>query len=162
MSIRPTIVSSTTAKTCWAYPYWPFRDSRVGVSCSDRHEEHPVCPGLPSAQQRKIRRRPLGSLVLRVRTLDPKDAWLREHLQSGPSGWILRAGAPAGKTRLGFSHFSPRSLRRCFMTRAIELGIDFKTIASWQGHRDGGVLIAKTYSHLRNEHSDNMAKKLVM
>jgi integrase len=68
----------------------------------------------------------------------------------------------AACTRLGFSHFSPRSLRRCFITRAIELGIDFKTIASWQGHRDGGVLIAKTYSHLRNEHSDNMAKKLVM
>jgi len=27
-----------------------------------------------------------------------------------------------------------RPLRRCFVTRAIELGIDFKTIASWQGH----------------------------
>jgi integrase len=63
--------------------------------------------------------------------------------------------------RLGFPAFSPRSLRRCFITRAIELGVDFKTIASWQGHRDGGVLIAKTYSHLRNEHSDAMAKKLV-
>jgi integrase len=68
----------------------------------------------------------------------------------------------AACTRLGFGHFSPRSLRRCFITRAIERGIDFKTIASWQGHRDGGVLIAKTYSHLRNEHSDNMANKLVM
>ncbi|MCP5519498.1 MAG: hypothetical protein H7A45_19825 [Verrucomicrobiales bacterium] len=63
--------------------------------------------------------------------------------------------------RLGYPHFSPRSLRRCFITRAVELGIDFKTIASWQGHRDGGVLIAKTYSHLRNEHSDAMARKLV-
>lgn len=63
--------------------------------------------------------------------------------------------------RLLMQHFEPRSLRRCFITRAIELGVDFKTIASWQGHRDGGVLIAKTYSHLRNEHSDNMAKKLV-
>ena len=62
--------------------------------------------------------------------------------------------------RLKFPHFSPRSLRRCFITRAIEKGVDFKTIASWQGHRDGGVLIAKTYSHLRNEHSENMAKKL--
>jgi integrase len=62
--------------------------------------------------------------------------------------------------RLDFPAFSPRSLRRCFITRAIELGVDFKTIASWQGHRDGGVLIAKTYSHLRNEHSDAMAKRL--
>ena len=63
--------------------------------------------------------------------------------------------------RLKYPHFSTRSLRRCFITRAIELGVDFKTIAAWQGHRDGGVLIAKTYSHLRNEHSDNMARKLV-
>ena len=62
--------------------------------------------------------------------------------------------------RLKLPHFSPRSLRRCFITRAIEKGVDFKTIAGWQGHRDGGVLIAKTYSHLRNEHSNNMAKKL--
>jgi integrase len=63
--------------------------------------------------------------------------------------------------RLGFPHFSPRSLRRCFITRSIEVGIDFKTIASWQGHRDGGVLIAKTYSHLRSEHSDAVALRLV-
>jgi integrase len=62
--------------------------------------------------------------------------------------------------RLKLQHFSSRALRRCFITRAIERGIDFKTLSSWQGHRDGGVLIARTYSHLRNEHSENMAKKL--
>jgi integrase len=63
--------------------------------------------------------------------------------------------------RLNMPHFSPRSLRRCFITRAIEMGIDFKTIAAWQGHRDGGVLIAKTYGHLRSEHSEAMAQRLV-
>jgi len=62
--------------------------------------------------------------------------------------------------RLEFPPFTPRSVRRCFITRAVELGVDFKTIAGWQGHRDGGVLIAKTYSHLRSEHSDAMAKRL--
>ncbi len=62
--------------------------------------------------------------------------------------------------RLGYPHFTQRALRRCFITRAVELGIDFKTIAGVQGHRDGGVLIAKTYSHLRNEHLDRMAEKL--
>jgi hypothetical protein len=39
--------------------------------------------------------------------------------------------------------------------------MDFKTVAALQGHTDGGVLIAKTYSHLRTEHVDNMAAKLV-
>ena len=62
--------------------------------------------------------------------------------------------------RLGLPHFTVRSLRRCFITRAVEKGVDFKTIAAWQGRQDGGLLIARTYSHLRNEHSDNMAKKL--
>jgi len=62
--------------------------------------------------------------------------------------------------RLKLANYSSRALRRCFITRAVELGVDFKTIAGWQGHQDGGVLIAKTYSHLCNEHSDNMAKKL--
>lgn len=63
--------------------------------------------------------------------------------------------------RLNLPHHSHRSLRRCFVTHCIEQGIDFKTISAWQGHTDGGVLIAKTYSHLRTEHADNMAAKLV-
>jgi len=72
---------------------------------------------------------------------------------------VKKALAAACK-RLSLQAFSPRSLRRCFITRAVEHGIDFKTIAAWQAHRDGGVLIAKTYSHLRNEHSESMAKRL--
>lgn len=72
---------------------------------------------------------------------------------------VRKALAGACK-RLGYPHFTQRALRRCFITRAVELGIDFKTIAAMQGHRDGGVLIAKTYSHLRNEHLDRMAEKL--
>lgn len=62
--------------------------------------------------------------------------------------------------RLNLPHYSHRSLRRCFVTRCIELGMDFKTVAALQGHTDGGVLIAKTYSHLRTEHVDKMAAKL--
>jgi integrase len=62
--------------------------------------------------------------------------------------------------RLNYPQFTSRSLRRFFITRAIELGVDFKTISAWQGHRDGGVLIARTYSNLRSEHSDNMASKI--
>lgn len=74
-------------------------------------------------------------------------------------GDIRKALAGACK-RLGYPHFTQRALRRCFITRAVELGIDFKTIAGMQGHKDGGVLIAKTYSHLRNEHLDRMAERL--
>jgi integrase len=62
--------------------------------------------------------------------------------------------------RLGFSPFSQRSLRRMFITRAIERGCDVKVIAQWQGHRDGGKLILDTYSHVNPIHSDRMAALL--
>src|SRR2546430_13030605 len=77
-------------------------------------------------------------------------------------GWTHRLRCEATLTtacrRLKLPHFSSRSLRRCFITRAIEKGVDFKTLASWQGHRDAGVLIAKTYTPLRNQHSENIPK----
>jgi integrase len=60
--------------------------------------------------------------------------------------------------RLNFPSFSQRSLQRMFITQAIERGVDVKVIADWQGHRDGGVLILKTYSHVRAAHSQRMAK----
>ena len=60
--------------------------------------------------------------------------------------------------RLGFPNFTQRSLRRMFITRALERGVDVKVIAQWQGHRDGGKLILDTYSHVRPEHSNRMAQ----
>jgi integrase len=60
--------------------------------------------------------------------------------------------------RLGYPPFSQRSLRRLFITRAIEKGVDVKVIAEWQGHRDGGKLILDTYSHVNPAHSQRMAK----
>jgi integrase len=60
--------------------------------------------------------------------------------------------------RLGLPSFTHRALRRMFITRAIERGVDVKVIAQWQGHRDGGKLILQTYSHVRPEHSNRMAQ----
>lgn len=59
--------------------------------------------------------------------------------------------------RLELPPCTHRSLRRMFITRAIEKGVDVKTLAEWQGHRDGGKLILQTYSHVRLEHSNRMA-----
>jgi integrase len=60
--------------------------------------------------------------------------------------------------RLDYPPFTQRSLRRMFITKCIELGIDIKVIAQWQGHADSGVLILRTYSHVRPEHSNRMAQ----
>ena len=62
--------------------------------------------------------------------------------------------------RLGYAPFTQRSLRRMFITRCIELGVDVKCIAQWQGHRDGGKLILDTYSHVNPVHSNRMAALL--
>jgi integrase len=60
--------------------------------------------------------------------------------------------------RLDYPPFTHRSLRRMFITRAIEKGIDVKVIAQWQGHTDGGKLILDTYSHVNPVHSNRMAQ----
>jgi integrase len=61
-------------------------------------------------------------------------------------------------TRLGLPNYTARSLRRLFITTAIERGVDVKVIAQWQGHRDGGKLILDTYSHVNPVHSRRMAQ----
>jgi len=62
--------------------------------------------------------------------------------------------------RLGFPRFGHHTMRHFFCSNAIEAGCDFKVIAEWLGHKDGGVLVAMTYGHLRSEHSAAMAKRL--
>jgi integrase len=59
-----------------------------------------------------------------------------------------------------YPHFTHHSLRHFFVSNAIEKGVDFKTIAAWVGHKDGGLLVAKTYGHLRDTHSFEMAQRM--
>jgi len=62
--------------------------------------------------------------------------------------------------KAGLPHFTHHHLRHFFCSNAIEAGVDFKAIAGWLGHKDGGLLAAKTYGHLRDEHSALMAKRM--
>jgi integrase len=76
-----------------------------------------------------------------------------------PIGQARKALANACE-RLGLPAFTHRSFRRMFITRALELGIDVKVIAQWQGHKDGGKLILDTYSHVNAPHAQRMAQLL--
>ncbi len=60
----------------------------------------------------------------------------------------------------GLPKFLHHSMRHYFCSNAIEAGIDFKVIAGWLGHKDGGLLVSKTYGHLRDAHSFEMAKRM--
>lgn len=62
--------------------------------------------------------------------------------------------------RLGISHLRIHDLRHFFATHAIESGVDIPTVAKWLGHKDGGRLLMKRYSHLRDDHSLASAAKL--
>lgn len=66
----------------------------------------------------------------------------------------------AGCKKAEIKTYTHHSLRHYFVSNAIEAGIDFKTIAAWIGHKDGGLLVAKTYGHLRDTHSMEMAKRM--
>lgn len=62
--------------------------------------------------------------------------------------------------RHNIPHMRIHDLRHIFATRCIEAGVDFKTLAEWLGHQDGGVLCAKVYGHLCKKHSSEMAKRV--
>ena len=58
-------------------------------------------------------------------------------------------------------HWTPHDLRHHFASRCVMAGIDFKTIAQWLGHRDGGMLVATVYGHLADGHGKLQATKLL-
>lgn len=61
---------------------------------------------------------------------------------------------------LGLPGWGHHTMRHFFCLNCIEAGVDFKVIAGWLGHVDGGVLVARTYGHLRDVHSREMAKRI--
>lgn len=71
-----------------------------------------------------------------------------------------RGGLEAACKRAAVKRHSVHSLRHFFASNAIEAGVHFKVIAEWLGHSDGGSLVARVYGHLRDEFSDEMARRM--
>lgn len=109
-----------------------------------------------------------GTKNSRIRTVPlfpPLKKFLLRIRPQNPTGKIIsvdsskKALATACK-HLKYPHITHHGLRHYFCSNCIESGVDFKTIAEWLGHSDGGILVAKTYGHLRQDHSKRMAKLL--
>ncbi len=86
-------------------------------------------------------------------------------LPTGPNDPVMLVKSPRialdnSCERLDIQHMRIHDLRHIFATRCIEAGVDFKTLAEWLGHQDGGVLCAKVYGHLCKKHSSEMAKRV--
>ena len=72
--------------------------------------------------------------------------------------WECQKSIDRATRVLGMRRITHHDLRHLFATRCIESGVDIPTVSRWLGHKDGGALAMKTYGHLRNEHSQRMAK----
>lgn len=62
--------------------------------------------------------------------------------------------------KLGIQRITHHDLRQLFATACIESGVDIPTVSRWLGHKDGGSLCLRTYGHLKDSHSQEMAKKV--
>jgi integrase len=94
----------------------------------------------------------------------PGTEWLFPSPQRGSKdipAKSLRESFKLARKQAGLEWVGFHDLRHYFASRAVMAGIDFKTIAEWLGHQDGGVLLCKVYSHLLPGHKREMAARLV-
>jgi integrase len=66
----------------------------------------------------------------------------------------------AACAQTGVHRITHHDWRHLFATICIEAGVDIPTVSRWLGHKDGGGLAMKTYGHLREDHSQEIAKKV--
>ncbi|MEY2557736.1 MAG: hypothetical protein QOE34_1161 [Verrucomicrobiota bacterium] len=108
----------------------------------------------------RIRTMPLGSdlkaLLLKMRAGHSKEALNSAVLRVREAQKAVdRAVAKIGIPRLTHHQF-----RDLFATTAIECGIDIPTVSRFLGHRDGGALLMEVYGHLRDDHAQEVVRKL--
>ena len=71
---------------------------------------------------------------------------------------LITASSAMGR-RAG-EHYGHHDMRHFFCSNALEESVPDHVIASWLGHKDGGILVRNTYGHLRKSYGDEMAKKM--
>ena len=71
---------------------------------------------------------------------------------------LVRAHAAREQPTLAAKAF--HDLRHHFISYAVMSGIDLMTIASWAGHKDGGILVGKVYGHLADSHKKEQAQRM--
>ena len=129
-----------------------LRQRQVRVFCAKRRRDrnHNIVryvPMIPDAQEF------FRHWTEALRPL-PQDAVMPLRRIDGP---LKKACEVAGIPPMRF-----HDLRHYFATRCIEAGVDFSTVSRWLGHLDGGILCARVYGHLRNDHSQRQAARVTM
>jgi Site-specific recombinase XerD len=94
----------------------------------------------------------------------PDSEWLFPSPQRGKTDKptkTFRDSFAVAREKAKLRWVSFHDFRHYFASMAMMSGIDFKTIAEWLGHQDGGMLVCKVYGHLLPEHRQRMAERLV-
>jgi integrase len=94
----------------------------------------------------------------------PDSQWLFPSPQRGKTdrpAKTLKQSFIVAREKASLEGLGFHDARHYFASMAVMSGIDFKTIAEWLGHQDGGMLVGKVYGHLLPEHRQRMAERLV-
>jgi integrase len=90
------------------------------------------------------------------------DMWKRQgEPNSGPMFSILspKQALYNACRRLGLESYSPIDFRKARIVWMVRKGVPVETLARWQGHKDNGVLIRKTYAWVISEADDAYEKE---
>ncbi len=108
----------------------------------------------------------LRTLLTAIRARREREAALQGRPKPGPAEPLLKVkeaqkSIDRACTSLGLARLTHHDFRHLFATRCLEVGVDPKTVAEWLGHSDGGVLVLRTYGHVRPDHAAAAAAKVV-
>jgi integrase len=74
-----------------------------------------------------------------------------------PNVWVpARRAAGLADDRVNGCHM----MRHVYASTLVSRGIDPATVAQYLGHRDGGALVLRTYSHVMPDAADRVRKAL--
>ncbi len=141
-----------TLRLKWQDVDWTRRQLIIGSDgLSKNHHSRSVdiSPSLEAHLREMHERRDttVDWLFVSARTSDQRVRTFKQTL------WAVRDEA-------GMSDFAFHHCRVFFASACVMANIDFRTVSSWLGHRDGGVLLSKVYARLSDEHKRRAAAKL--
>ncbi|MFM2169965.1 MAG: hypothetical protein RI957_194 [Verrucomicrobiota bacterium] len=150
--------SKATAAAVELMAYTGLRISEAqSLRWKDIKEKHLVCITAKNNEPRQVPLIPAAKALLQRLRASEIPTGANDPVMLVKSPRIALAGSCE---RLGIDHMRVHDLRHIFATRCIESGVDLPTLASWMGHKDGGVLCAQVYGHLCDKHSTKMAAKV--
>jgi integrase len=142
---------------------------RVRVADVDKAQGHVMVGAEGDSKNREARAVDLNPQLRQLledmaKRRAPDSQWLFPSPQRGEhdiSARTFRESLLLAREAAKLPDFGFHDLRRFFASRAVMSGIDFLTVSRWLGHKDGGILLGKSYAHLANEHRKTQAARLV-